>query len=217
MIITWYGHSCFKIEARGVTLAIDPFSKAIGLTPPRFHADIVLVSHSHPDHANAATIHGSPQIISGPGEYEIKGISIQGLPAFHDARRGQDRGLNTIFRIKADNIVIVHLGDFGESGLNPETAEALADIDILLIPIGGKPSTIEAKTAAAISAQIEPSIVIPMHYKIPGLSAQLAGLEPFLKELGVKPPEKLAKLTVKKKDLEARRTKLVVLIPSAAA
>lgn len=216
MIITWYGHSCFKIEARGVTLAVDPFSKAIGLTPPRFHADIVLVSHSHPDHANAATIHGSPQIISGPGEYEIRGILIQGIPTFHDAHRGQDRGPNTVFRIAADSITIAHLGDFGESNLRPETAEALGDVDILLIPIGGKPSTIDAKTAAAISAQIEPGIVIPIHYKIPGLKASLAGLEPFLKELGVKPPESLPKLTVKKKDLEVRRTNVVILTPAAS-
>lgn len=217
MVITWYGHACFKIETREATLAVDPFSKAVGLNPPRFHADVVLVSHGHADHANIDTIPGSPKVISGPGEYEVKGISILGIPTFHDAHRGRERGPNTSWRIAADGLVLVHLGDFGESGLRPETAEALGDVDILMIPVGGKPSTIDAKTASAVANQIEPNIIIPMHYKIPGLKVQSSTLEAFLTELGIKPVEPMAKLAVKKKDLGAGRTNLAVLIPAAAA
>lgn len=209
LTITWYGQSCFKIDAREATLAIDPFSKELGLVPPRFQADGVLVTHGHPNHANAGAIAGEPRIIAGPGEYELKGIAIRGIPTFHDSSRGKERGLNTAFRIEAEGIAIAHLGDFGESSMGEETIDALGGIDILLIPVGGT-HTIDAETAAKIAHRIEPAIVIPMHYRLPGLKEKLAPVEEFLKAYGAAKPEELEKLTVKKKDLAEGAGRVVV-------
>lgn len=210
MTITWYGQSCFKIDTREAVLAIDPFSKDIGLTPPRFHADIVLVSHNHSDHSNAGAIPGEPFVISGPGEYEIKNIGTRGIPTFHDSRQGKERGLNTAYRMETDGIVLAHLGDFGESAVREETLEALGDVDILLIPVGGN-YTIDAETAVKVINQIEPRLVIPMHYALAGLKIKLSGVDDFLKAYGAAGTERLGKLSVKKKDLPETETRVVVL------
>jgi L-ascorbate metabolism protein UlaG (beta-lactamase superfamily) len=212
MTITWYGQSCFRIDAREAVLAIDPFSKDIGLTPPRFHANLVLVTHQHGDHANTEAVGGAPQVIAGPGEYEVRGLSIQGIPTFHDNRQGRERGMNTAFRISADGMTVVHLGDFGEDSLREETAEALGDVDVLLVPVGGN-YTIDGNTAARIVRQIEPHIAIPMHYRVPGLKPKLEGVEEFLKACAG-PSENAAKLILKARDLGATETRIVVLAKS---
>ena len=213
MTIRWYGQSCFRIDTREAVLAIDPFSKEIGLTPPRFHADLVLVTHAHPDHANTETIPGEPMVISGPGEYEIKGVAIRGIPTFHDAHEGTKRGPNTAFRIVAEGITLAHLGDFGENSVREETIGALGDIDILLVPVGGT-YTVNAETAAKVIAQVEPRLVIPMHYHLPGLKVKLASVEEFLKAAGAKDADRLEKLSVKRKDLPETKTRVVVLAKS---
>ena len=222
MTITWYGQSCFKVETREAILAIDPFSKDIGLTPPRFHADLALVSHQHHDHNNVSAItlrsakesseNSDPKelaVIAGPGEYEIKGFVISGIPTFHDSRQGGDRGPNTLFRIEAEGISIAHMGDFRESSIREETLTALGNIDILMVPVGGT-YTIDAEAAAKTVKKIEPRLVIPMHYALPGLKIKLAPVEDFLKEYGIVRPEQLGKLSLKKKDLPDE-TKVVVL------
>ncbi|MBI2055703.1 MAG: MBL fold metallo-hydrolase [Candidatus Sungbacteria bacterium] len=221
MTITWYGQSCFKIETRETILAIDPFSKDIGLAPPRFHADLVLVTHQHHDHNNVAAISPrSPKdegggnkkdltVIDGAGEYEIKGLAVTGISTFHDSREGQDRGPNTVFRIEAEGIVMVHLGDFGESSLREETLDALGNTDVLMTPVGGT-YTIDGAAAAKVVNKIEPRIVIPMHYALAGLKIKLAPLENFLKEYGVPGLERLDKLSLKKKDLP-EEAKVVIL------
>ena len=210
MTITWYGQSCFKVETRGVTLAIDPFSKEIGLTPPRFQADIVLVTHPHMDHANIDAIPGSPFVVTSPGEYETKGISIRGIPTFHDQHQGKERGLNTVYAITAEDITIAHLGDFGEGAMREETIDELGDVDILMIPVGGT-YTIDGETAANVVNQIEPSIVIPMHYELPSLKVKLLPVQQFLKSYGASNVSPEAKLVVKKKDLVEGETRVVVL------
>ncbi|MBI4132188.1 MAG: MBL fold metallo-hydrolase [Candidatus Sungbacteria bacterium] len=211
MTITWYGQSCFKIDTREAVLAIDPFSKDIGLVPPRFHADIVLVTHGHFDHANTAAIPGNPMIFDGPGEYEAKGIAVRGIPTFHDSQRGIKRGPNTVFRIFTEGIAVAHLGDFGESSLREETLEALGAIDVLLVPVGGT-YTVDADAAAEIVAKIEPRLVIPMHYHLPGLKVKLTPVEAFLKAAGAKDAERLEKLSLKRKDLPETETRVVVLV-----
>ena len=210
MTITWYGQSCFKIDTREAVLAIDPFSKEIGLTPPRFHADVVLVTHSHPDHANADAIPGSPRVITDAGEYEVKGTRIQGIPTFHDTVEGAKRGPNIAFRIVAEGVTLVHLGDFGEAALREETLEALGDVDVLLIPVGGT-YTIDAETAVEVIAQIEPRVVIPMHYHVPDLRVKLEPVDEFLKAASARNAERLPKLTLKKKDLPETETRILVL------
>lgn len=210
MIISWYGHACFRLDVRDTTIAIDPFPKELGLTPPRFQASVILVTHAHPDHANVATIGGSPLVITGPGEYEVRGVSVHGIPSFHDAAGGQERGLNTIYRIEAEGITVAHLGDFGERQLRTETAEALGDVDILMIPVGGG-STIDAKAAATIVREVEPRVIIPMHFRLPDLRHKLLPLDDFLKACSASRPERLDKLTIKKSGLTLDETRLVVL------
>lgn len=211
MVITWYGHACFKIQSGDTVLAVDPFVKDIGLTPPRFRADLVMVTHSHLDHNNPSAIAGEPFLITGPGEYEVKGVNIAGIETFHDTNRGAERGLNTIYKITMEGINILHMGDFGEEKMREETLEEIGDVDVLMIPVGGI-YTIDGETAQKIVRQIEPAIVIPMHYKIPGLKYPLATAEQFLKGMGASKAEAVDRLTVKKKDIgEDKKTEVVVL------
>ena len=211
MVLTWYGQSCFKITSGDLTIAIDPFSKEIGLTPPRFRADILLVSHDHHDHANVETMPEGALIIRGPGDYEIKGVCVRGIETFHDRVQGKERGLNTAYLIETEDMRILHLGDFGEKELRAETAEDIGNVDVLLIPVGGS-YTIDGEEASRIIKQIEPRFVVPMHYKIPGLKIKLEDAETFLKEMGATKVAAQEKLVVKKKDVkEEEKTEVVIL------
>lgn len=211
MVITWYGQSCFKIQSGELTIVTDPFSKEIGLTPPRFRADVVLVSHDHHDHNNSDTLTGDPFLIRTPGEYEVKGIYVHGISTFHDTTQGGERGLNTMYLIEAEGLRILHMGDFGENEMRNETLEQIGTVDILLIPVGGT-YTITGDQAAKIVKDIEPKFLIPMHYKIPGLKIGLDSVDEFLKEMGNPNAETQEKLTVKKKEVgEDDKTKIVLL------
>ncbi len=215
MIINWYGHSCFKITNQGGRLIIitDPFDKKIGLNPPRCSADIVTVSHQHNDHNNTKSITGmegsKPFIINSPGEYEIKGVSIVGCRSFHDKEKKEQ---NIIYIMEIDKIRICHLGDLGQDKLEDKQIEKIGNIDILMIPVGGN-YTIGAKRAVKIVNQIDPSIVIPIHYKLPGLKMNLDDVKVFLKEMGLNGVTPVDKLTVKKKDLFEKAMEVVVMKP----
>ena len=212
MTINWYGQSCFKISNQGghLTLIIDPFDKSIGLIPPRGAADIVLVSHDHRDHNNIKAIAGAPFIVNGPGEYEVKGVSINGIASYHDKKEGEERGSNTIYLIEMDKIKVCHLGDFGQEKLSDSQLEVIGDVDILMIPVGGE-YTIGASEAAKIAKQIEPRLIIPMHYKVPHLSIDgLATPDDFLKEMGVEEKTVIEKLTLKEKDLSSKEMEVVL-------
>lgn len=212
MLLTWIGHSCFKIQDKngpdGIVVVTDPFDKKIGLKPPAFEASIVTVSHGHDDHNNVKSLKGNPFIIDCAGEYDIKGVSVQGVESYHDDKHGKERGLNTIYRIEIDNISIGHLGDLGHI-LENKQLEVLAGIDILLVPVGGK-YTLDAKQAVEVVSQIEPRMVIPMHYKVPGLKFDIDGVDKFIKEMGINPTEE-EKLKISKKDLPQEDMELVVM------
>jgi len=218
MVISWYGHSCFKIQTSGsnltegqITIITDPFSKEIGLTPPRGQADIVTISHQHFDHNNLKNISGNPFVVDCPGEYETKGITIRAIASFHDDKEGEKRGSNIISVIKTEGIILCHLGDLGQPKLTSSQLESLNGVDVLFVPVGGK-YTIDASGAADIVNQVEPKIVIPMHYKIRGLKVDIAGVADFLKEVGE--GEKVEKLTLKKKDLPTEEQMKVVVFKS---
>ncbi len=191
-------------------LFTDPFCKEIGLTPPRGAANIITISHQHRDHNNYDALTGEPLVIKGPGEYETKGISIKGILSFHDNKEGKERGTNTIYIIEIEGIKICHLGDLGEEKLNDTQIEEINGVDILMIPVGGI-FTINGEDAVEIINQIEPKLVIPMHYKIPGLNIKMDGVDVFLKEMGVGKKEVVDKLTIKKKDLPQEETEVVVM------
>jgi len=209
MIIQWFGQSYFKIETKNKVIAIDPFSEnALGIKPARFKADILLVSHPHADHDNKAAILGEPFALGGPGEIEKEEIFIEGIFSYHDNHLGRDQGYNTIYKIEVEDLTLCHLGDLGEKILKEETLEKLSGIDVLFIPVGGN-CTIDAEEAVAIINQIEPKIVIPMHYQLKDSKIKLEALEKFLKAFGKK-PEELDKLVIHKTQLP-QETKLIVL------
>lgn len=209
MTITWYGHSCFRLESKEALVLTDPFSPEIGLRPPKIRDDIVLVSHQHFDHNNTEGMPQDSFLIKGPGEYEIKGVFIKGVQSFHDKSKGQERGLNTIYVIKMEEIILAHLGDFGEEKLSEEQVEKIGEADIVMIPVGGN-YTINYKEAVEVISQIEPKIVIPMHYKIQGLKVDIDGPEKFLKEMSLTPEKADKSWKIQKKNLPAEEMKLVI-------
>lgn len=209
MDILWLGQACFKIKGKSATVIIDPYDSSIGLKLPKeMEAQIVLSSHNHRDHNNIQAVSGNPLAIAGPGEYEKCGVQILGIPTFHDNSGGSERGPNTIYYFQMDGINLVHLGDLGHL-LTEEQLGRIDEVDILMIPVGSV-YTIDGKKAAEVVAQLEPKIVIPMHYQITGLNINLEGAESFLKEMGAENVSPLPKLAVTKEKLPEETT--VVLL-----
>lgn len=201
MDIFWHGQACFKIKAKSATIVIDPFDpEATHLKLPKdLAADIVLQTHQHSDHNFLAGVSGDPISIQGPGEYEVHGVSIVGVQTYHDKNQGQERGKNTIYNLQVDGLSIVHLGDLGHL-LTEEQITALGSSDILLVPVGGF-YTIDAKEASEVVAQLEPRIIIPMHYSLEGHNPNLSTVDNFLKEMGVENVSPQPKLTITKDKL----------------
>ena len=198
--ITWHGQACFKLKGRTASVVVDPYDADFtGLKPLKLEADMVCVTHDHKDHNNTKAVKtaegGEPFVIAGPGEYEKSGVNIAGVPSFHDNSQGAERGKNTIYNITVDEVNIVHLGDLGQKKLTQEQVEQLSSCDVLLIPTGGT-FTIEAKDAPDIIAQLEPKVVIPMHYKIGGLKFALDPVDKFLTAMGKEKVERQNKLSV---------------------
>ncbi|MCX6763967.1 MAG: MBL fold metallo-hydrolase [Candidatus Moranbacteria bacterium] len=213
MNIQYYGHSCFKITTKpagrgqeDVVIFTDPFDKSIGLRPPQGQADLVLVSHEHHDHNNVAALKGEPRIVNIPGEYAVKGVNIVGLPTYHSEAKDV---LNTAFIFESEDLKVCHLGDLG-ADLTEKQLEELDGVDVLMIPVGGK-YTIGAKKAVELIKKIEPVIIIPMHYKMNGSNMDVDDEKKFCQEIGNCPREKVAKLNIKKKDLEGKSMEVVMM------
>lgn len=202
MEITWFGQACFKIKGKsGVTAIIDPFyPDKVGLKLPKdLSAQVALKTHDHLDHSNLEAITDNPVKIIGPGEYEVKGILINGVSSFHDKQQGAQRGKNTIYHLEVDGLNLVHLGDLGHI-LSEVQVQEIANTDILCVPIGGV-FTIDAKEASEVVAQLEPQIIIPMHFSLPGLNFELGSVEAFLKEMGAENIQPQPKLVITKDKL----------------
>jgi len=211
MVITWYGQACFKLQSGATTMVVDPFEKKLGLNPPKFEAQLALITHEHFDHNNVKSIGGAPFVIDCPGEYEVGGVRVKGISSFHDDKEGAERGANTIYVIKMEDVLVAHLGDLGQKQLTEEQLDVLGEVDILMIPVGGT-YTIDAETAVEVTNQIGPRIVIPMHYKIPGLKVKLDPVTDFLKEIGQADVQPVEKLTIKQKDLPDVDDKMEVVV-----
>lgn len=213
MDIIHIGHSSFKITSKNGKVVTDPFDPEVtGLKFPKTEADIVTISHQHQDHNAAGQIEGGPLVISGPGEYEIKGIKIMGVGTFHDNVNGGERGKNTVYRIDVDSISVVHLGDLGHK-LSDHEIDILDGVDILMIPVGGY-FTIDPHTASEIISQLDPKIIIPMHYNSillkPENFSRLSTLDAFLKEMGKESITPLPKLNISKDKLPVEPTIIVL-------
>lgn len=214
MIIQYYGHSCFKITTKpagrgqgDVTIFIDPFDKKVGLRPPQGQADLVLVSHDHPDHNNVEALKGEPSVINIPGEYSVKGVNIIGITSSHGSV--EKPVPNTIYVFESEDLRICHLGDLG-TDLSEKQLEEINGADILMIPIGGK-YTLDHKKAVELIKKIEPAIAIPMHYKMKDSVIDIADEKKFCNEIGNCPKERPSKINIKKKDLEEKKMEIVLM------
>lgn len=207
MEVSWLGHSCFMLRGKNVTLITDPFSPQPDRRLGKLNAPIVTISHNHPGHNYAEGVGGNPHVVRGPGEYEISDVLITGVPSYHDSKRGAELGRNTIYVIHMDDLVICHLGDLGHA-LQEEQLEEVADADLLLIPISGQ-HTLNAAQAAEVISQVEPRIVIPMHYRT-STDETPEPLDKFCREMGVEAINPQPKLTVNRGTLPAEM-QIVVL------
>lgn len=212
MIISWYGQACVRLQSKESSLVFDPYNSSIGITLPKLQANIVCVTHDHEDHNNVQGVNGDPFIIDSPGEYEIGGVFVYGMESFHDAKEGKDRGRNIIYGVEFDGIHITHLGDLGTTELTKEQLEQVEGTDILLIPVGGV-YTIDGKEAAKVAQQIEPRIIIPIHYKIPKLKYKLDDANTFLKAIGFSNGKPQDQLKITARDLPQDDTETIILSP----
>lgn len=196
MDIVWYGHACFRLKGRGATVVTDPYDKSLGLSLPRLKADIVTVSHNTPHHNYTAAVKGDFKVINSPGEYEIKGVFVTGvqMTAPQKSKAGESPR-NIVFVIYMDDITLCHLGDLSHVPTQSQV-EDMGNIDVLMVPVGGK-NALNAAQAAEVISLIEPRTVIPMHYRLPDLAIKFDPVSKFLKEMGISKAEtaEILKLT----------------------
>lgn len=219
--IQFLGHACFRIRGRDGVVVTDPYDRSVGLEIGKPTAHIVTISHQHPDHTNAAAVKPMREklfMVEGPGEYEVGGIMIAGVRTFHDKKKGEELGRNTAYVLHVDDVVFCHLGDLGHE-LSTSQIDEIGNIDVLFIPVGGG-ETIGPADAVAVIAQLEPRLVIPMHYATGGqqsFTVELGSIDSFLHEMGIKEPVVEDKLTVTAANLpaEGAETKVVVMRPAA--
>lgn len=215
MHISWFGLSSFKITSKDVAVFTDPFGKAAGPTPPRGGGDMIVCSNPSSElYNNYSSISGSPFVIQSPGEYDIKGIFVRGIPAAAAKNSGEKKpeiNRQAIYLLTIEGMNVGFLGAFPQKNLTDNQIEELNNIDVLLVPVGGN-MVCDAKVAVEIINELEPKIVIPMHYKTSSINVKLDPLDRFTKEMGSK-GEAIEKLLVKKTDLEEEKTRLVILEP----
>jgi L-ascorbate metabolism protein UlaG (beta-lactamase superfamily) len=193
MRIQWFGQSAFLLTGEQ-TIFIDPFDRPGELLAARglefnyapianVSADLLLITHEHLDHNAAEVIGGEPTTIRATaGRFESPLGEVVAIASEHDDAAGTVRGPNTIFRFALDGITFCHLGDFGQPALRPEQREAIGEVDVLIVPVGGGP-TIGGEPAAELVRSVAPRLVVPMHYRTTAVNF----LEPpdeFLAALG---------------------------------
>ena len=216
MQITWYGQACFKVTSGDITIVISPFGRGVGLNPPRGKANVVLLSSDGSD-GDVATSDGGI-VISGEGEYEVKGALINGFSFFHTHKGALAMRKSTIYTIVVEGVTLCHLDNATPQHVDA-ILEKIGEVDVLMVPVGGthrigkeEIHMLDAEAAAALVGEIEPRIAIPMYYKVSGLTIALDNVDAFLKAMGalhgVTPADKLI---VKKKDLPQEETKVTVL------
>ncbi|MBI2406294.1 MAG: MBL fold metallo-hydrolase [Candidatus Harrisonbacteria bacterium] len=186
MVINWYGEGCFRVASGPLTLVSDPFESGIGLTPPRFKTDLVLKTGGYGAYASEKD--AEARLVSGPGEYEAKGIEVSGYAA----------GAGAVYVVRMEEMRLVFLGGLS-AALTPDVEEQLMGAHMLFVPAGGKPQ-LEVKDVAALIKKLEPRIVVASFFKIPGLKRQAGDLKDLEKALGQK-IEVVEKFTTKAKDI----------------
>jgi L-ascorbate metabolism protein UlaG (beta-lactamase superfamily) len=210
MDITWYGLSCFRMNERGMaTIVTDPYAPEFGLPSLKLKADVVTISHDAPGHNYLKGVKGERRAITGPGEYEVGGVFITGITMGKSKKNGSQA--NTLYVFDYEGVTVAHLGDLSHVPSQAEI-EDLGAVDIALVPVGGG-SALKASEAAEVISLIEPSIVIPMHYKVGKLELKLSPVTRFLSEMGLTQTDPLPALKVSKTAL-SEETQVVVLEPA---
>ena len=210
MEITWYGHSCFRLTQRGqASIVTDPYDSSVGLPAPRLKADIVTVSHDTPGHNNTKGVKSVAHILDGPGEYEIGGIFITAVATFEPNKKKSDVRRNVVYVFEFNNLTVCHLGHLDHIPSQSQI-ESLGTIDVVLSPVGGG-GGLNSSQAAEIISLLEPSIVVPMHYKTPELSLELDSVDKFLKEMGVTEVAQETSLNLNARSSLPEQTQVVVL------
>jgi L-ascorbate metabolism protein UlaG (beta-lactamase superfamily) len=213
MVITHHGGQCFKVTFGDLTLVFDPVSKGGTLPAVRFGADIALITRNHPNMNGSAEVAfggKEPFVIAGPGEYERGGVTIQGFltKSEYGLEKGQLSAVNTVYAVKLEGMTLVHLGALADPVITQEAREAIDDIDVLFVPIGGD-GVMDPAAAAKLATILEPKIIIPMHWSGIGEKGML---ESYIKEEGGT-AEKVDKLTLKKKDTSEKDGAIIVITP----
>lgn len=207
--IRWYGHNCFRIRAKEATVVTDPVAPATGFPLIRQPADVVTLSHAD-FAAGLSGVKGEFKLIDGPGEYEVSDVFVTGIRTFRDDAKGARAGHNTAYLLEIEGMTFCHLGDLGHA-LDAEQAEALPNVDVLMIAAGGSPLD-QAKTAELV-ATIEPKLLVPMQFRIGTGDADREDLEGFLKQLGTPAQEPEDKLVIRAGDL-SETMRVAVLRPA---
>jgi L-ascorbate metabolism protein UlaG (beta-lactamase superfamily) len=210
MEITWYGLACFRMRSRKLTVIADPYDDSVGQALPRMRAHVVTSSHDAPGHNHVSAVRGYDHVFRWPGEYEVNGIFFTGVATYHKGAVGE-RERNTSFVYQFEDLSICHLGDMGVLP-GREQVEILSGADVLLLPVGGG-DALDAAKAVEIVTELEPKIVVPMHYALPGFDMELDEVDKFLKEMGVPAPDPLPSLKLRKSDLLLEETRVVLLNP----
>ncbi len=212
MKIKYIGHSCFLLTSSNeVSIIIDPYKPgayggAICYEPILDRADIAVLSHDHEDHANVKELIDQP--LSVRADSRVRGIEFDMIDTFHDDCEGQDRGPNRVICFGMDDMRVCHLGDLGHV-LTPGQASKVSDVDILFTPVGGR-FTIGPKEAGRIVEQLQPKIVVPMHYKTDKCLFPIEPVEAFLDGKNEVRRSTSSEVVVNKSDLPKTRTYLVI-------
>ena len=208
MIISFHGVESFKVSQGDLTIALNPVSKDSKFKGIKFGADITLISTNHPDlNGGDSTSRGDKEsfIINGPGEYEVKDVGIKGF--LSESNYDNDARFNTVYQISMEGLNLGFLGALSNPVLSPEALEALEEVDVLFVPIGGE-GVLDPAAAYKLAVSLEPAIIIPMHY---GQVGDKKALDVFLKEGGSDKIDPIDKLVIKKKDLEGKEGDIVIL------
>ena len=211
MEIVWHGLSCFRFMERGLASVVtDPYGPESGLPPLKLKADIVTVSHDAPNHSFIKAVRGTRRAISGPGEFEIGGVFITGLPMLEKKNNTNGVKPNTLYVFDFNGLTIAHLGDLSYVPSQAQI-ENLGAVSIALVPVGGGGSLNPSQASEVISL-IEPNIVIPMQYKTGNEKQKLGPVSRFLKEMGITKLDSLPILKIGKSGL-SEETQVIRLSP----
>lgn len=221
--VQYLGHSCFRLRGRDGIVLCDPFDSSVGLDLGRPTAHIVTTSNAHPAHSHISAVRPlrdqeEPFLIDGPGEYEIRNVLVTGVRTYLDNEKGAQQGFNTVYVIYLDDVAFCHLGNLTHE-LTSTQLDEIGNVDVLFVPVGGG-NALKPEEAVNVIGQVEPRMVIPMHYATNQLSFEydLLPLDKFMHETGLKDVEPQEKLTITPAGLPGAddETRIMVMLPGSS-